>query len=327
MEWANNMKIFSFLSSLALVFFILSACVPAIDLSGAAGKDPDIIENITAEANEESTEREGATEGQEITTVSFYAPSFTISTSKSGVSTTGLSDAPIGQAEYQLSAPKILEIGEEGTIKLILVPSTIPIEKKEELKVFETDLLHVFQGQVDLYPYIKAEILAGNAFSISPSSPNFQEQLINTNNPTTWLWFITGNQEGNHLLAVNISVPTFIDGNPKSFPLDNLSFEIQITPLPPPPTAIPSPVPTATQTPSINEILIGSGSNITVALITSVSTISVALLTIFLGRQKNQKKNSIAQAEKRKKDFEEAAEKIKKNLPSKEKLNNTKKKN
>lgn len=301
------------LSFLSIAFFILSACAPAnIDLSGVGG----LGETPEGEASiAESTEEVSA--GQTVSTVSFYAPSLTISTSESGVSTTGVSIAPIGRAEFQLSTPKELEMGKEGTIKLILVPPTVPVEKKEKFKIFEEDLLQVFQGQVDIYPNMKAKILMGNAFSISSSSDISQVQLINTNDATTWLWFVTAQQAGKHSLAVDISVPVLANGKEADFSLAQVNFEIQVTTPPPTATTIPSPAPTATKEPSIGEKLTGSASNITVALITSFSSLLVTIVTIFFGRQQYLKIKSKKQAEEKKKALEKSTEELKKNLPGK----------
>ncbi|MFN8435685.1 MAG: hypothetical protein U0V18_16800 [Anaerolineales bacterium] len=319
------MKKLSFLYLFAGVMISLSACVPANGgLSGTGGQEevPPTEPAMIVVSTEEAIA--GSEGGQETTTVSFYAPSFTISTSKSGISKTGLSIEPIGIAEYQLSAPKILGIGEEGTIKLILVPPTVPLEKKEEFKQFEKDVLQAFQGAVDIYPNMKAEIQMGNAFSISPSSDISQEQLINTNDATTWLWFVTGQQAGKHSLAVDISVPALANGKEADFDLTHINFEIQVNPPPPTPTTIPSPVPTSTKRPSFGETLTGSASNITVALITSCATVLVAIFSIVFGGQQYTKFKSKKQSEDKKKALEKSAEDIKKNLPSKE---NTKKKN
>lgn len=200
-------------------------------------------------------------------------------------------------AEYQITSPKTMPIDGKGIIKLIIVPNTLPIEKMV-FQSFEKNITQAFQGDINIYPLLTAEIVPGNSFSLSPTSIELPVKLDEV---TTWNWHITALEIGVNRLAVNISAPSNVDGI-----IEHVEFEINVlaptfTPVPPTYTPVVptlTPVPSSTPIPSVGAQLAASAGNLIIGV---VLTILGGVITIWGGYfiQKKMKDNADAKQEEK----------------------------
>lgn len=126
-------SLFRFTIGACIWTLFLAACAPAKYLPGTGG------EGETAPTQEESpgggngTDNEGTANetNLETRTYNFYLPTLTVTTDEGGENyETSLSSPPMGKADFQLTAPKILRVNEERDIELVIIPNTIELEKK-----------------------------------------------------------------------------------------------------------------------------------------------------------------------------------------------------
>ncbi|HNA90365.1 MAG TPA: hypothetical protein PK989_13715 [Anaerolineales bacterium] len=309
-------KFLSILLTIFVVGYVAPiACVPGDFLSGTAGQGDTPPSKVP-----ESDGNPIGLPSTPVVTTNFYSPTLVIIQSKNNYYETAISIPPMGTAEYELTTPKVLQIGQESFIKLVLVPDTLPVAKNKISQDFEKDLIQSFQGNIAIYPHLKAEVHAGSAFSIiSPLKP---DQIITMNYPSKWIWYITALKAGEHKVSVNISVPVLDGETTVEYPLESIDVTINI-PMPTPtptvtftPVSTLTPIPTLTSTPSIGEQLSGSAVEITLAIITVSGSIIVAIIG-FLAIQQNRTKKK---EEEKEKNIVMATDKrhknVKDNLPS-----------
>lgn len=285
----------SFLIFLIIGLFSPVACAPAdLGLSGAAGE---------GEGEEQPGEEESGggnpidepTEGppsdyineyenppeEEVpppAVVNFLLPTLTIFISGDGTSyTTGISTPPMGTAEYQLTAPSKMLERREHLVKLILVPNQLPVDKNEVFEDFEKDSTQAFQGEIDYFSQMNAEIITGTAFSVQPSK--FLHKYINEEKSTTWLWYITGLQVGTHNISIVISTPVIVNNAKENFELENIEFEVDV--YSPQQTDTPAAINSADSNAGASDtnITVGTGFTVTVEALTAV----MALITAIVG--------------------------------------------
>lgn len=306
----------SLVVTLISLSFFLIACAPTSDfLSGTGGEGeenppveepteaPLIVEPTDASPVEEPTEapveespledeppvanpppQEFAptepppTEVPPSITANFLLPTLTIFVSNDGY-TTGISAPPMGTAEYQLTAPNSMLEQREYLVKLILVPNKLPINKTEVFEEFEEGVTQGFQGEIDYFSQMNAEIITGTSFSVQPNS--FLHKYINEEKSTTWLWYITGLQIGTHKISVVISTPVIANDVQENFELENIEFEVNVySPQPANTPAAVNPAEPNTGASDTN-IAVGTGSFMTAAL--EAFTAVVALITAIVG--------------------------------------------
>lgn len=280
------------------------ACGDAGFLSGTGGEGEEVPP--PSEEAAPSEEPEGV-ENPENTlnpaySANFYSPSLVIILTDDNEYKTEISIPPMGTAEYQVTAPNILQVGEESYIELILVPHTFTINKDQFFNNKDLGIFQLFQGDIDIYPRLKAELITGNSFSFGPYSS--LDKLILLDKPATWIWYITALKPGEHKLSVNISVPVSNAGTTEDFPLETIEFYINIlspTPTPtntstPIPTSTPTPtstpIPTITPIPSFGAQISGSAAPITIAIIGALGTILATAIGTVLGLEKIKKKKA-----------------------------------
>ena len=134
---------------------------------------------------------------------------------------------------------------------------------------------------------MNAEIVAGDAFSVQQNSS--VDQIINLEKATTWLWYITALQAGEHTVVLNISVPAQAGEVMSKYELTHIEISIHVPEaVVVVPTMTPTPVPpTPTSIPSFSSQLAASASEITIATIGVVGTIVVAFIGgYFLNNEK-----------------------------------------
>jgi hypothetical protein len=303
---------------LILVLFI-AACAPA-PLSGAAGADatepPVAMEPPQVEPPNSESALSDSVSGSLIVE-KFYLPTLTIVLSKGNSNyTTGLSTPPLGTAEYQLTTPKELHFDEELTIKLTVVPDTMKVDKTEVFETFEESVIQAFQGSLDIYPYMVAEIVSGNSFSITPNNKIYQ--IVTNDKATVWLWYITALQAGEHKLMLDVSVPVMVDQTENKYEMARVEFIVNV--LAPLPTNTPALMPPTAE--AINNTMTGTGtgsSNIAsfIAVYSDLLGAIVAVATIISTGvhfyKKYKRKNKLITDQKVKEESGKKAEEIKAN--------------
>ena len=311
--------------SILLTIFIIGyiapiACGDAGFLSGTGGEGEDApTEEILPSEESESVENPISTPNAASVTKNSLPSLILISTADIEY-VTAVSIPPMGTADYQLTAPNILQAGEEGFIELILTPNTITVNKDQDFKGDKKGIFQLHLGDLLLYPQLKAELVAGSSFSVSPSPSSVQ--IITMDKLTIWTWYITALKPGEHKISVNISVPVSNAGTTEDFPLETIGFYVSIlSPTPTPTfTSTPAPtstsVPTVTPTPLIGERLSGGAVEITLGLITMVGSITVAIIGFLAYRQNSTKKKTEEDEKNRNIEMEERHNNVKSNLPS-----------
>lgn len=309
-----------YLFDILLVWMLfLAACAPA-PLSGAAGADatepPVAMELPQVESPNNESVLSDSVDGS-LVVEKFYLPTLTIVLSKGNSNyTTGLSTPPLGTAEYQLTTPKVLHFDEELAIKLTVVPDTMEVDKTEVFETFEESITQAFQGILDIYPYMVAEIVSGDSFSITPNNKIYQ--IVTNDKTTVWLWYITALQAGEHKLMMDVSVPVMVDQTENKYEMARVEFVINVPALLP--TDTPAPMPPTAE--AINNIMTGTGTG-TNNIISFISVYSdllgaiAAIVTIISAGvhfyKKYKRKNKLVADRKVKEENERKAEEIKAN--------------
>jgi len=241
----------------------------------------------------------------------FLLPKVVINLSGDNEYLTAVSIPPMGTADYKVTSPGILQAGEESYIELLLTPYTFAVNKNQTSKEGDRGILQFIEGDLLIYPRLKAELVAGSSFSVS--SVPASDQIITLDNPTTWIWYITALKPGEHKILVNISVPVSNAGTIEDFPLETIEFYINIlSPTPTPTntsTPIPTstPLPTSTPIPSIGTQLSGNAVSIAIAIIAALGAILAGIINLVktaIDKKKEEDKNILDKIEKAKKDKE-----------------------
>jgi hypothetical protein len=294
------------------VILIISACVPSTGLQGTGGLEEVPATEDSVAVTEPPTEP-STNDLNEMKTIEFLQPSIIYEFNHvTQTYSPGLSIPPMGNAEYQLYAPKILLVGERGVIELIIAPDTLLVEKTKTFQVYEENISQVFQYEMDIYPLMSAEIIYGNKDSISIDPLQSTNQIVTLENTTTWLWQVTALQAGNNVLRLQISVPVLVEGKEIPYTLETIQFTINATEPTPTPTATSTSIPTSTPTPTSTPIptntpipsfvtqLSGSAASITIAIIGSFGAILAAIIgTVINLALKNNKENKEKEAEQK----------------------------
>lgn len=143
-----------------------------------------------------------------------------------------LSINSIGVGQLLLTSPKEMSLGDSGIVRLSITPdSAIGFPSVVSIPTQNTDTAipaFKFTDRIDIFPIMQAD-LTGAGFEItSNSSP---EKVILSNKVTEWVWTIKPQDEGTHVLLIQVSVPVIIDGYQKDLdtPLQNIPVEIKVT--------------------------------------------------------------------------------------------------
>ena len=56
-------------------------------------------------------------------------------------------------------------------------------------------------------------IMAAKISGVGFDKENANEQAVNPDKPTEWIWTVSGKEEGRHILVANIAVPISVAGN------------------------------------------------------------------------------------------------------------------
>lgn len=315
---------FRFMIGIFTGIVILTSCVPSYGLEGTGGEG----EEEPAPPEPPPPTEEALIPQSPHKSINFITPEVVIVIPPDGSGyTTEISSPPMGKAEFQLTAPEKMVLEREYLIELIIVPEKINVNKDKVLVDSGLGSLQAFQGTLDIYPIMNAELIAGETLSIKTISSS--DQIISSEKASVWMWFIKTHQDGIQNIAISISVVVKINNTPDKFELVHQPINIEVvtptsTPPPPTPTFTPSPIPppspTNTPIPSIAEQLSGSATQVSIALISAVATVVAAVIVASKQRDKSARKKKASQAELEKKKIEEDEKNFKDNLPNNEKM-------
>jgi uncharacterized protein (DUF1697 family) len=156
----------------------------------------------------------------------------------------GISQNGTQKGEYQITAPKELQAGKKGTIKLVIIPESMPTEKLKRFRDFDEVTTQSFGGSIELFRTIVAKIeIVGIPYSVIPQSV---ELIVDPNNVTSWEWSIRTSALGTQKALFTLALPE-TDDKVENRLLVHTEFQISIyapnltaTPtLPPVPSATP----------------------------------------------------------------------------------------
>ncbi len=234
---------------------------------------------------------------QKLIAEKFYLPALTIIMLEDGsFYGTELSSSSMGIAEYQLTAPKFMDIGKERTIELIVVPENLQIEKTEVFESVDEMLVQAFQGTMEIYPYMTAEVIAGDSFSIKPEK--LIDHIILDDGATVWFWYITALQAGDHILMVSVSVPTKVGEIVSQYEVTHIEFAVSVLSSSPTDTPTSVPVSTATAIAKATATATATGASSAqnpvewMGIIAAIITLIAAIMPFYQNRQKKKKTNA-----------------------------------
>lgn len=202
-----------------------------------------------------------------------------------------LSEEPMGKGNFQIEFPSNLDEGKSETIRLIIAPPLIEINRNGS----KNSNFEILQDTLDVYPVMHAELTANDTFSIK--TIHEAEKPIVSNSSTQWEWIITPLKSGEQIVFLVISVPVVTNGQNTPYQLASIELRINVKALP---TPTPPPAPTSTPIPSVKNQLNASASQITIAVIGAATTIIVAILGIWFNKSNKDK----AIEEKKRKEYE-----------------------
>ncbi len=130
-----------------------------------------------------------------------------------------------------LTYPQSISLGDSDVVILTLIPNTVVYSDLARSSLGENDarLSIDLPDNVEISPIMKAKI-SGVGFEIME---NANEQAVNPDKPTEWIWTVSGKEEGKHILVANISVPTTVDGNPEEVNANVHLYPVEIEVLKP----------------------------------------------------------------------------------------------
>ena len=143
-----------------------------------------------------------------------------------------LSINSVGLGKLLLTSPKEMKLGDTGIVRLSITPdSAVGFPPIASIPTQNTDsALPAFQftDRIDIFPIMQADLTGAGFEIMSNGSP---EKVILSNKVTEWVWTIKPQDEGTHVLLIQISIPVIIDGYQKDLdtPLKNIPVEIKVT--------------------------------------------------------------------------------------------------
>jgi hypothetical protein len=222
-------------------------------------------------------------------------------------------------AEYQITTPRYLQVDEIGTIKLTIIPDTLPIEKVT-FKSFEPTITQAIEGKINFSPYLIIKITSEYPLVVTPE---ITEIKLNSDKATIWQWNITALEAINQKIIISIS--SSLNGEI----VVNEVFDLSVinptstaypptdTPIPPTATPYPTttPSPSPTPLPPITTQLYGNaGVLITGVVITLIGAVATGYVTLSVQRKLKKEAEKKERKENETKRKEKEA-KFKKDLP------------
>jgi hypothetical protein len=130
-----------------------------------------------------------------------------------------------------LTYPQSISLGDSDVVILTLIPNTVVYSDSARSSLGENSAMLSIDlpDDVEISPIMKAKI-SGVGFEIME---NANEQAVNPDKPTEWIWTVSGKEEGKHILVANISVPMTIDGNPEEVNTNMHLYPVEIEVLKP----------------------------------------------------------------------------------------------
>ena len=109
-----------------------------------------------------------------------------------------------------LTYPQSISLGNSEAVILTLIPNSVVYSASSKAIVDENTGTSSIElpGEIEISPIMTAKI-SGVGFDIVE---NVDEQAVNSDKPTEWVWTVLGKEEGRHILVANISIPISVDG-------------------------------------------------------------------------------------------------------------------